>query len=245
MTGKQPAIRGMDFIHNDFAGVCERAKAWNDRGGIVSICWHTGVAGIGYPESKDETPDIDRLVTPGTQEHGQLMRRWEDAMKALETLQAQEIPVLWRPFHEFDGGWFWWGKQGGEAFIRLWRLMKDTFGAYGLRNLIWILGYADDVRQGWYPGDDYADVLGSDTYRGQTTHAGAYRALRQLSGEKPLAFHETGILPTPEQFFADGAPWSWVMPWHTRWLTEDNQPDMLNCWYHHDRTLTLDKLPKF
>lgn len=245
-TGRLPAIRGMDYIHNDFAGVNDRAIRWNDQGGIVSICWHTGVDGIGYPESKDENPDIDRLLAPDTSEHRQLMRRWEEAAQALAQLRDRDIPVLWRPFHEFDGGWFWWGKQGGEAFIRLWQMMVNTFTVdYGLNNLIWVLGYADDVRDGWYPGDQYCDILGADTYRGCTTHAGSFQRLRTLNTDKPLAFHEIGQLPDVSRFFQDHAVWSWVMPWHTRWLTEDNPADMLKAWYHDDRTLTLDRLPHF
>lgn len=174
------------------------------------------------------------------------MRRWEACAMALEKLQQQDVPVLWRPFHEFDGGWFWWGKQGGEAFIRLWRMMVDTFtGDYQLKNLIWVLGYADDVKQGWYPGDDCCDILGSDTYRGETTHAAAYRALRKLNPSMPLAFHECGSLPAPEQLFDDGAAWSWVMTWHTRWLTDNNPPERLKQWYHHPKALTLQKLPPY
>ena len=220
ITGQQPAIRGMDFIHNDFAGVIGRALRWHEQGGLVSICWHTGLIGVGYPGSQQESPDILRMVTPGTAEHAQLLHRWEPAANALMTLQERGVPVLWRPFHEFDGGWFWWGKQGGEAFAALWRLMVRIFTEnYGLRNLIWVLGYADDVRPGWYPGDDVCDVPGSDTYRGETTHAAAYRMLRSINPDKPLAFHEVGQLPPVQRFFEDDAVWSWVMPWHTRWLT--------------------------
>lgn len=52
VTGQLPGIRGLDFIHNDFDGVVGRALDWNDKGGIVSICWHTGLLGIGYPDSQ-------------------------------------------------------------------------------------------------------------------------------------------------------------------------------------------------
>lgn len=41
-TGRYPAIRGLDYMNDDFSGVNRRAKEWHDRGGIVTICWHCG-----------------------------------------------------------------------------------------------------------------------------------------------------------------------------------------------------------
>ena len=245
VTGDLPAIRGLDFIHNDFAGVVERAKLWNDRGGIVTICWHTGIEGNDYNASKAEDPDWEKLLTSGTAENGRLLRRWEDAAMALHQLQDAEIPVLWRPFHEFDGRWFWWGKGGGEAFVSLWRMMYRTFTEdYGLNNLIWVLGYADDVISGWDPGEAFFDVAGSDTYRGETTHAASYRRLKKLYPEKLLAFHECGLIPPAEQFFTDRCLWSWLMPWHTRWLT-DNPPERLREVYLDARMIPLSRLTSF
>ena len=239
VTGRLPVMRGLDFIHNDFDGVVERALRWNDRGGLVTICWHTGVEGIGYPESQKESPDFDRLLSPGTPENGLLLSRWEACVRALRRLGEADVPVLWRPFHEFDGQWFWWGKGGGDAFQALWRMMYRCFTQEGLHHLIWVLGYADDVRPGWYPGDDFCDVLGSDTYKTETCHAASYRRLKALSPQKPLAFHECGLLPPPDAFFQEGAPWAWVMPWHGKWLMQDQSPDRLREIYRDSRMVTL------
>ena len=240
VTGKLPLMRGLDFIGDDYDGVVERAKRWNDCGGIVTICWHTGVIGKGYPESKEETPDFGRLLDTQTPEHRQLMDRWDDAADALERLQQAGIPVLWRPFHEFDGQWFWWGKGGGDAFIALWRMMVRYFmEERGLHHLLWVLGYADDVRDGWYPGHDFCDIIGSDTYRSETTHAEAYQRLKNLDTDKPMAFHEIGLLPEPERFFEDNAVWSWLMPWHGTYLMESNTGERLRQVYSDPRMLTL------
>ena len=246
LTGHLPAIRGLDFIHNDFDGCVERALRWNDAGGIVTVCWHTGAEGIGYPDSKEESPDIGLLLKKGSEENGRLMRRWEDAAKALLRLQERNVPVLWRPFHKFDGGWFWWGKGGGALFAALWREMKRVFQReYGLHNLLWVLGYADDVLDGWYPGGESADLLGSDTYRSETVHRSAYERLAALDAGKPKCFHECGKLPLPERFFAEGAPWVYVMPWHGRWLTADNDPGRVKAFYDSEKTVCLDELPPF
>ena len=245
MTGDLPAIRGLDFIHDDFCGVVERAKAWNDRGGIVTICWHTGVEGNEYNASKEETPAWEQLLSPGTAENDLLLHRWDDAARALMLLQEADIPVLWRPFHEFDGRWFWWGKGGGERFISLWRMMQRRFTVdYGLNNLIWVLGYAYDVRDGWNPGEGFFDIAGSDTYRGETVHAASYRRLREMYPDKLLAFHECGLVPPVERFFEEQCPWSWLMPWHTRWLT-DNPRERIAAVYRDERTVPLSRLRPF
>ena len=245
VTGVLPAMLGLDFIHDDYDGVVERARIWNDRGGMVTVCWHTGVQGIDYPASKDEAPDFDRLLTPGTAENGQLRRRWDDAARALLRLRDADIPVLWRPFHEFDGQWFWWGKGGGEAFIALWQAMFRCFTEeYGLNNLIWVLGYADDVRDGWNPGEAFFDIAGSDTYRGETTHAASYARLRAMFPDRPLAFHECGMMPLPRTFLDEGAPWSWLMPWHGGCLI-GNGPARFRDVYRDPISVTLDRMPGF
>ena len=240
---KLPAIRGLDFIHDDYDGVVRRAIEWRLRGGIVTICWHTGVEGNSYPASKEETPDFDRLFENGSRERELLLWRWERAANALSALRDEKIPVLWRPFHEFDGQWFWWGKRGGEAFIKLWREMYEIFTEkYKLNNLVWVLGYSGAVKPGWYPGDEYCDVVGSDNYDG-TTNSAAWKRLEELT-KKPLAFHEVGQLRPIDEYFADGCVWSWFMNWHTKYLIEDNPAGLLSDVYNDPRVITLDDIKR-
>lgn len=240
-VGKLPAMRGLDFIHDDYFGVVRRAREWNARGGIVTICWHTGVVGNTYPDSKEELPDFDRLFESGTEENRLLMSRWERARDALGELKDAGIPVLWRPFHEFDGQWFWWGKGGGEVFKKLWRKMYETFTfEYKLDNLIWVLGYSGEVKKDWYPGDEYCDVVGSDNYDG-TTNSAAWKKLREIT-KKPLAFHEVGPLRPIDDFVSDGCLWSWFMNWHTKYLIEDNGAEVMKMIYDDPRVITLEGL---
>ncbi len=242
-TGKYPAMRGLDFMNNDFDGVVERAKEWEKKGGLVTICWHTGVASSGYNESKEDSPDFDKLLTPGTDEYNTMIEAWDMAANALSELQDAGVTVFWRPFHEFDGEWFWWGKDGGESFVALWRMMYDKFtNDYGLNNLIWVLGYSGDVKDGWYPGDEYCDVVGSDTYD-DSTNKSAWKRLEKIT-DKPLAFHECGNLPTVEDFKNDGDIWSWFMVWHTDWIINNNVENLKDV-YNSELVITLDELPEF
>lgn len=242
-TGKLPAIRGLDFMNNDFDGVVRRAVEWDAKGGLVTICWHTGVEISGYEESKHEWPVFDRLFTEGTEEHETLMKSWDAAAKALQKLQNAGVTVIWRPFHEFDGRWFWWGKAGAKNFVELWKRMYYTFTyEYGLNNLIWVLGYSDRAKTSWHPGDDFCDIVGSDIYN-NGTNARNMNKLRKITG-KPLAFHECGKVPSVDKFVEDDALWTWFMVWHTNYIT-DNNPDTLRAVYADDRVITLDELPVF
>lgn len=242
VTGKFPAMRGLDFMHDDFLGVVDRSKDWWEKGGLVTICWHCGVNGKGYNEAKDDNPDFDKLLTPGTDEYNGMIKSWDKAAAALQKLEDAGVPVFWRPFHEFDGQWFWWGKGGADNFVKLWRMMYDYFTEEkGLDNLIWVLGYADYVKDGWYPGDDYCDVIGSDTYN-NTTNIKAWKRLKALNAGKPLAFHECGNVPSVAKFNADGDIWSWFMVWHTDHIT-NNDKDNLKAVYNSKRVITLDEMP--
>lgn len=109
-TGKLPAMRGFDFMNDDFDGVTERASQWWEKGGLVTICWHCGADFTKeYNACKgDEITDWDAVLTDGTPENEAFIKNMDNAGNALLELQKRGVTVLWRPFHEFDGAWFWW-----------------------------------------------------------------------------------------------------------------------------------------
>ena len=248
VTGRLPAIRGLDFIEDSFEDVVRRSKEWNAKGGIVSICWHCGPDFTeGYPESqKLNIADWDAFLTEGTPEYEKLLWGIDRGAKALLELQEADIPVLWRPFHEFDGDWFWWNRGGAENFKRLWRVMYDRYtNHWKLNNLIWVLGYTHlnkDYRD-WFPGWECVDIVGADSYiNGPNTNL--YQAMVEIAGaERPICFHECGVIPTPEELQADGALWSWFMTWHTTHILKSNEPDTLKKIYNSEYVITLDDLP--
>ena len=248
-TGRMPAIRGLDFLDNDFGGVVRRAADWHARGGVVTICWHTGPDfASSYHECRECELDWDAAFTPGTQAHHDLLTGMDRAVPYLRRLQGMGIPVLWRPFHEMDGKWFWWGRGGAEGFVRLWRLMHDRYvNVHGLHNLIWVLGFSDapgDLAP-WYPGDDVVDVLGGDSYQGGAQGA-LYRKCAAIAPEgMPVCYHENGEIPTSAMMREEAAPWAWFMTWHTRWLTSDefNTAQRLREVYRDPYFVTLSALP--
>ncbi|MFW5996134.1 MAG: glycosyl hydrolase [Halanaerobiaceae bacterium] len=247
-SGKLPAIRGLDFIHeDDNQNVVERAKDWWEMGGIPSIMWHWGAptVGEGYEASK-ETIDVEAALTSGTEEHVAMMDDLDRIANYLEDLQEANVPVLWRPFHEFDGEWFWWGKDGPDLFIELWQYMFDYFVEdRELDNLIWVLCYSNKVDEDWYPGDDYVDIGGADIYDvGSEPLSDLFNSTRKIVGHNmPVSYHECGVMPDPELSEEENVHWSWFMTWHTDWLTEENSQEHIDYVYNHDYVVTLDELP--
>ena len=246
-TGKLPAIRGLDYMHDDFEGVNRRALEWWQAGGLVTICWHTGADFRGeWKDCMESTiPDWEAVLTPGTEAYEAFIAGMDKAGHALLELQEQGVPVLWRPFHEFDGKWFWWGKGGSEYFRRLWQLMYQHFTQeLGLNNLIWVLGYShlDQDYDDWYPGDAYVDIIGADSYQGGVENR-LYRSLTKVTQTKPYAFHECGTNPTARELST--TPWAWFMTWHTTYLTDENTPEALQALYQSEYVITRDELPTF
>ncbi|MBQ7202503.1 MAG: leucine-rich repeat protein [Eubacterium sp.] len=258
-TGKYPAIRGLDFMGDDFSGCVSRAKSWANRGGIVSICWHCSK---NFDQSYDAckadeltSAELEAVLTKGTPQNTAFLNAMDKAANALRQLQNEGIPVMWRPFHEFDGGWFWWGKGGNEYFKRLWIMMYEHYTYdLGLNNLIWVLGYSHNgsdygqVLSEWYPGNNYVDIIGADTY--EVAQNGAERRLFNpvydiCGGSKPVVMHETGKIPTVEQF--KEVPWGYFLTWHTSYITDtdENPPAELNALYNSDYVITLDEVENF
>jgi hypothetical protein len=241
--GKLPAIRGLDYMA--YNGVTERAIAWWQKGGIPTLCWHWGAPtkGTGYEASK-LTISLDDALTTGTALNKAMMADLDRTARELVKLRDAHVPVLWRPFHENNGGWFWWGKGGAENFKKLWKLEYNYYTqTYKLNNLIWVFGYCGKPDATWYPGDAYVDIAGADSYGKGTQHAMFQTVLGIVGTNIPICYHECGTIPDPDALMADSTPWSYFMTWHTSYIKQQNTPENLKKIYNHPYVITLDKLP--
>ena len=87
-------------------------------------------------------------------------------------LQAADVPLLFRPFHENNGGWFWWGAGHctPQEFCQLFRYTVTYFQQKGLHNMLYVYspGGGDIKSEGdyqlTYPGNSYVDIAGFDMY---------------------------------------------------------------------------------
>ncbi|GAA0404862.1 hypothetical protein Acor_23540 [Acrocarpospora corrugata] len=171
-----------------------------------------------------------------------------DGAAALQQLKNAGAAVIWRPFHEAGGAWFWWSKEGGAQYNRLWRYMYDYFtNTKGLNNLIWLHGYNGSPQSAFYPGKQYVDIGGADTYAGDGNYdpqKAMYDATRAIVGTTvPIALHENGPIPDPDRLQSTGARWVLFGTWHGNHLTVSNSADHLRKVYGHSYVVTRDELP--
>lgn len=166
----------------------------------------------------------------------------------LKKVEAAGIPVLWRPLHEADGAWFWWGAKGPESFKKLWRIMYDRLTNYHqIHNLIWVL---TNETPSWYPGDDVVDVVGIDAYptdKHDTSNITWEKMMERYDGHKIIALTEFGGVPFINEMQTKGVWWAWFASWNDGDGTnplgpKKMTPEELNTIYNSTEVISLDEL---
>ena len=239
VTGDYPALYGWDLggiehqKSNNIDGVpFKKMKNWikeiYDRGGVSTISWHMDNP-LTMKNSWDTTPGSLRSILPNGEKH-QLYLSWlDEAAQFLGNLKGSDgkkIPILYRPFHELTGNWFWWCKNNAtpEEFKEIWRFtihyLRET---KKLNNLIIVYNTADfksmEEFLEYYTGDDVVDVLSFDKYQYTnpvtdssfiTEVQNQLKIMNEVAVEhqKPMAIAETGYEQIPYE------------NWWTKTLTE-------------------------
>lgn len=184
VTGDYPAVYGWDIAGlekddaNNIDGVpFEKMKQYiieaNERGGISTISWHFDNPATGK-NAWDNTPNSLKTILPGGENH-QKFTSWLDKAAnfflSLKDKKGKNIPILFRPYHELTGGWFWWGKGNctSEEFKTAWKFTFEYLQKKGVHNLIYVYNTSsfntkDDFLAN-YPGDDFADIISFDSYQ--------------------------------------------------------------------------------
>jgi mannan endo-1,4-beta-mannosidase len=237
ITGKHPAIWSSDFgftSGDDKDSIdrrdlmIEEAKKQGASGSLVCLSWHAVrpiddepvPPIIGFENNvrgkltDDQWAELITLDTP-------LHKRWEKyvdtAAHYLSQLQDAHIPVLWRPLHENNGSFFWWGgRPGPKGTQQLYREMFDRLThVHHLNNLIWVWDqnvpgarFAD-----YFPGQQYVDVVAYDNYGKLLDRY--YSSLLKLANGKPIALGEVGHPPSPEVLRSQ-PKWVWFVIWADR-----------------------------
>lgn len=166
--------------------------------------------------------DAANATVEGTWENKVFTEDLKNAAAYLKLLRDADIPVLWRPFHEAAGGWFWWGKDAA-SFKSLWIAMFNYFKTEGLDNLIWVWT-TEGNDSDWYPGDQYVDIVGRDIYNKETADCvSEYTSIAENYGNKIVSLSECGTVGLISEQWASGARWSWFMPWYDG-TNEDGSP---------------------
>jgi mannan endo-1,4-beta-mannosidase len=198
VCGDYPAIMGFDLGGIEmgdqknldsvpFTRMTEEIIAHHQRGGIVTLSWHPrnpittidggGNAGQKFPAGSawDTTTVVKRILPGGDAEEkfAGWMQRVSDFLATLKTADGKKVPVIFRPWHENSGSWFWWGEKlcTVDEYKALWNLLQDKLKADGFDNLVWAYspGCQDNLTAerllDRYPGDDRVDMIGLDGYQ--------------------------------------------------------------------------------
>ena len=192
VCGDRPAVMGFDLGHLElgdtlnldgvpFSRMRQEIISHFERGGVVTLSWHlnnplTGGTAWVADSLRDVESHTVEAVLPGGAKHD-VMLAWLDRVAAflssLQTADGVRVPVIFRPWHEHTGSWFWWGQTccTTEQYLALWRLTEERLRAQGVTNALYAFSpnmMASDTTKEMlmerYPGDDLIDVIGYDQY---------------------------------------------------------------------------------
>ncbi|WP_207495800.1 glycoside hydrolase family 26 protein [Aridibaculum aurantiacum] len=230
VTGSHPAVIGVDL--SGFSGrpaaAIEKTKEelrktvadTYNRGGVVTVAWHFSnpIAGGGFYWKDSVSLPAVRYIIPGgsaNQQYKEILRGIGEWAKSTRGNDGKLVPMIFRPFHEFDGDWFWWGKSHStkEEFVTLWKFtvsyLRDSIGVHNF-----LYAFSPDNKFETeeeflerYPGDEWVDMVGMDNYGdmgrdGKYNVARATKLLKIISdyakkAGKLAAFTETGLESIP------------------------------------------------
>ena len=228
-VGDYPAVMGFDLGGIEmgdqknldsvpFQRIHDELIAHHERGGIVTLSWHPHnplTGGTAWDVS--DTTTVKSILPEGAQ-HGKFqewMARVGDFIATLKTDDGQPVPIIFRPWHENNGSWFWWGQKlcTDEEFHGLWNMLQDYLrDERGFTNLLW--SYSPNLDGGWteerfvqrYPGNDRVTLIGEDAYQWGTEEDFKTALTADLNflsdfakkNQKLLAMTECGLKNMPD-----------------------------------------------
>ena len=255
ITGQTPGLWGGDFLFSpaDVANrttMVDEAIRQSRAGSIVALTWHMCPPTIGSTCGWDEAGILGslsdaqwtELVTNGTNLNNRWKARLDEVVPHLQRLEDAGVEALWRPIHEMNEGWSWWGgRPGSTGSRRLYEITYDYLvGVKGLTNLVWVWN-VKDVAMGsigqYFPRGDTVEVASLDVWVKLEPSGSDYQAMLAVAGGRPIALAEVGRTPSPA--ILDSQPrWAWFMVW-AEWLTDPayNTNAGVQATYFHPRTL--------
>ena len=186
-VGDYPAVMGFDLggIEMDdaknldsvpFQRIHDELIAHHERGGIVTLSWHPRNPLTGGTAWDTSDSSVVRSVLPNGSQYEKFqtwIRRVGDFVATLKTEEDKPVPIIFRPWHENNGSWFWWGQKlcSDEEFRGLWKMLQDYLNERGFDNLLW--SFSPNLDGGWteerflqrYPGNDRVTLIGEDAYQ--------------------------------------------------------------------------------
>lgn len=243
VTGDYPAIYGWDLGHIElgdslnidkvpFARMQKLMIEAFRRGGINTVSWHLRNPYTGDSAWDVSSDQVVKSILPGGAKHDVYIKWLDNLCSFFTGLNSQagvSVPILFRPFHEHTGSWFWWGKNlcSVDDYKALWHFtveyMRDK---KGIHNLIYVYSpdFVKDKNEYFerYPGDNYVDMLGLDLYH----RDGEFKAQEYISNVKNIMSLLSDYSAGSGKLFAFSETGSSQLPMHN-WFTEVLYPALL------------------
>lgn len=250
VCGDYPAVMSFDLGRIEIYGdknldnvsmdrIRQEVVAQYERGGMVSFSWHVDnpVTGKDSWDVSDST--VVQSVLPGGANHEKFMGwldKVADYLNSIQTADGTKIPVLFRPWHEHTGSWFWWGQNlcSTEDYKALWKMTYDRMQEKGATQLLYAYSPGTEPKDSTeylerYPGDSIVDLIGVDAYQygdkegftqGLRKALDIMTQISQTHG-KAMAVTETGYETVPDSLWWTGTllpavenyPVSYVLVW--------------------------------
>ena len=171
-VGDYPAVVGFDFVRG-FIFQRHTIRA-HERGAMITFSDHMDnfmSRGTSW-DTKDNS--VTTILDESSAAHRRLIQHLDQVanfFKSLRDKNGDLIPVIYRPFHENTGDWFWWGTPYCSAaeYVALWKFTVDYLrNTRNIHHVLYAYSPSDPAFLGGYnaryPGDDYVDIIGFDSY---------------------------------------------------------------------------------
>lgn len=258
VCGDYPAVMGFDMGHLElgenknldgvpFDRIRQEAVKQFERGGLVTLSWHPNNPLTGKDAWDVSDSTVVKSILPNGKNHRKFqswLKRVADFINSIKTSKGEKVPVVFRPWHENTGSWFWWGEKlcSTTEYKALWNMTVSTLKAYGVNNVLYAFspggGATEAQYMERYPGDQIIDILGTDIYQYSTNDnyikdvKSTFDFIKKLGDKhhKIIAFTETGYQSIPEAEWwtkvltpaIENYPISYVLVWRNAWDKKDH-----------------------
>ena len=250
VCGDYPAIMSFDLGRMEILGdknldnvsldrIRKETVAQYKRGGMVSFSWHTDNPLTGKDTWDVSDSTVVKSILPGGANHDKFIGwidKVADYLNSIRTPEGIKVPVLFRPWHEHTGSWFWWGQNlcTTDEYKALWQMTYNRMQEKGANQLLWAYSPGTEPNDSTeylerYPGDSIIDLIGVDAYQYgdnksyQQVLEKSLQIMTQISKVhgKAMAVTETGYETIPDSTWwtqvllpvVEKYPVSYVLVW--------------------------------
>lgn len=258
VCGDYPAVIGFDLGHLElgdsknldgvpFEKIRAEAVKQYLRGGVVTLSWHLNNPLTGKDAWDVSNSTVVKSILPSGNKYDLFqgwLKRVARFINSIKTPDGVKVPIVFRPWHENTGSWFWWGEKlcSVSEYKALWTMTVKSLRKYGVDNVIYAFSPGGGISEAQYmeryPGDDLIDIMGVDIYQYSTnevyakdvTNAFDFISKQAKIRHKIIAFTETGYQGIPYSEWwtkvlmpaIDKYPISYVLVWRNAWDKKDH-----------------------